>query len=214
MKKIGIVGGTGQLGGALASRWARAGQEVFIGSRDAERGRAAGEALGVGGGSNIEAAIFGDIVVVTVPFASQRGTYEQIAAECSGKIVVDTTVPLMPPKVMRANLPEQGSAAKCALEMLPEDALLVSAFHNVAAHKLAEPDWDCNCDIFVFGEKKAARAEVVELAELAGLRGIHCGSLDNSCAGEALTSVLIFINKYYGADGAGVKITGDLKETD
>ncbi len=211
MARIGVVGGTGKLGGALAARWARAGLEVFVGSRDAARGREFGEAMEAMGGSNVDAASFGDIVVVTVPFESQQATYEQIASACPGKIVVDTTVPLVPPKVMRAQLPPEGSAAKCALKVLPDEAELVSAFHNVAAHKLADADWQPNCDILVFGEKKAARAEVVKLAEIAGLRGIHAGSLDNSCAGEALTSLLIFINKFYSVNGAGIQITGNFE---
>ena len=211
MTKVGVVGGTGQLGGALAARWARAGLEVFIGSRDADRGKAAGEAIGANGGSNLDAARYGEIVVVTVPFSSQADTFQEIAEVCDQKIVVDTTVPLVPPKVMRAQLPEEGSAAKKADALLPEGATLVSAFHNVAAHKLADLSWEGNCDILVFGEKKTARAEVVKLAEEAGLRGIHAGSLDNSCAAEAMTSLLIFINKFYSVDGAGIMITGDLK---
>ena len=87
---------------------------------------------------------------------------------------------------------------------------VVSAFHTVAAHKLAQ-DIDVDCDILVFGDEKAARAEVVALANAIGLRGIHGGALVNAAAAEAMTSLLIFINKNYQVDGAGIRITGDLK---
>ena len=87
---------------------------------------------------------------------------------------------------------------------------LVSGFHNVAAHKLAQ-DIDVACDILVFGDDKAARAEVVALADAIGLRGIHAGALVNAAAAEAMTSLLIFINKNYRVDGAGIRITGELQ---
>ena len=106
-------------------------------------------------------------------------------------------------------MPEEGSAAARAAAMLGDDVRLVSAFHNVAAHRLAM-DVDVECDILVFGDEKAARAEVVELADAIGLRGIHGGALVNSAAAEAMTSLLIFINKNYKVDGAGIRITGKL----
>jgi NADPH-dependent F420 reductase len=129
----------------------------------------------------------------------------------AGKIVVDTTVPLVPPKVMRVQLPPEGSAAVRAQRLLGGGVTVVSAFHNVAAHKLAT-DEDIDCDVLVFGDDKAARAKVVSLANQAGLRGLHGGMLANSAAAEALTSVLIFINKTYSVDGAGIRITGKLVE--
>ncbi len=124
---------------------------------------------------------------------------------------MDTTVPLVPPKVMRVQLPPEGSAAQRAQELLGEGVTVVSAFHNVAAHKLASGE-NPDCDVLVFGDDKVARTKVVALANQAGMRGIHGGALANSAAAEALTSVLIFINKNYQVDGAGVKITGALKE--
>lgn len=213
---IGVIGGTGHLGGALAGRWCQAGYRVVIGSRDAERARAAaaahapangGEAVGA---TNLEASRAADIVVVTVPFASQGPTLAEIREAVSGKLVVDTTVPLVPPKVMRVQLPPEGCAALRAQALLGEGATVVSAFHNVAAHRLAT-DEPVDCDVLVFGEKREAREQVVELARAAGLRGVHAGSLANSAAAEALTSILIFVNKHYSADGAGLRITGDLK---
>ncbi|MCE3284149.1 MAG: F420-dependent reductase, partial [Steroidobacteraceae bacterium] len=126
-----------------------------------------------------------------------------------GKIVVDTTVPLVPPRVMRVQLPPEDSAAAIAQAVLGADVKVVSAFHNVAAHKLAA-DRPVECDVLVFGDDKGAREAVIGLVEQCGLRGLHAGALVNSTAAEALTSVLIFLNKTYAVDGAGVRITGTL----
>ena len=210
---IAVVGGSGDLGSAIARRLAKAGRKVIVGSRSAESAAAAAERLGFGivGLANEAAAAAADIVIVTVPFAAQEGTLKQIAAHVSGKIVVDTTVPLVPPKVMRVQLPAEGSAAVRAQGILGEEVRVVSAFHNVAAHKLAQ-DIDVGCDVLVFGDDKAARGQVVALVKDCGLRGIHAGALANSAAAEALTSVLIFINKTYAVDGAGIQITGTLVE--
>ncbi len=211
--RLGVIGGTGALGSALARRWAIAGYDVVIGSRASDRAEAAANEMSLpdnaprpAGMGNAEAAAAADIVIVTVPFASQAQMLEEIRQAAAGKIVVDTTVPLMPPKVMRVQLPPEGSAAARARRILGEEARLVSAFHNVAAHKL-QRDEPVDCDVLVFGEPDD-RAPVVELAEAAGLRGIHGGPLDNAVAAEALTSILIGINKRYGADGAGIRITG------
>ena len=209
---IAVVGGTGNLGSALAWRLARAGYRVIIGSRSAEAAVARATELGhrLTGMANAEAAEAAQIVFVTVPFAAQAATLAEIAPRVAGKIVVETTVPLMPPKVMRVQLPPEGSAAARAQAILGEGVRLVAGFHNVAAHKLAQ-DVEVDCDILVFGDDKAARAEVVALADAIGLRGIHGGALVNSAAAEAMTSLLIFINKTYGVDGAGIRITGELQ---
>ena len=213
---VAIIGGTGELGSAIARRLSRSGLEVIIGSRDPARAAAAAAALAtatgrvVSGLANAEAAARGGIIIVTVPFASQEATLQEIAAGVAGKIVVDTTVPLMPPKVMRVQLPAEGSAAQRAQKLLGEGVRLVSAFHNVAAHKLAT-DATVDCDVLVFGDDKAASESVIRLVEACGLRGLHAGALANSAAAEALTSILIFINKQYSVDGAGLRITGELK---
>jgi NADPH-dependent F420 reductase len=213
--KIAIIGGTGHLGSALAWRLARAEREVIIGSRTQESAAAKAAELGHGltGMANAAAAAAADLVIVTVPFAAQAATLEDIKPHVAGKIVVDTTVPLVPPKVMRVQLPPEGSAAAKAAAILGDEVRVVSAFHNVAAHKLAQ-DVDVACDILVFGDEKAARAEVVALADAIGLRGVHAGALVNAAAAEAMTSLLIFINKNYQVDGAGIRITGDLKPLD
>ncbi|MFM2022369.1 MAG: reductase [Pseudomonadota bacterium] len=210
--KIAVIGGTGNLGSALAWRLARAGHAVVIGSRTAESATAKAAELGHGltGMVNANAAQVADIIFVTVPFAAQTATLEDIKPHVAGKIVVDTTVPLVPPKVMRVQLPPEGSAAAKADAILGDGVRMVAGFHNVAAHKLAQ-DIDVDCDILVFGDEKAARAEIVALADEIGLRGVHGGALVNAAAAEAMTSLLIFINKNYQVDGAGIRITGDLK---
>lgn len=210
---IAIVGGTGKLGAALAHRLAKAGLKIVIGSRVAENARATAIELGHGivGMSNADAADAGEVVIVTVPFAAQDATLADIAPHVAGKIVVDTTVPLVPPKVMRVQLPPEGSAAVRAQNILGAGVTVVSGFHNVAAHKLATDD-DIGCDVLIFGDDKAARGVVVGLVHAAGLRGIHAGALINSAAAEAMTSILIFLNKTYKVDGAGIRITGKLTD--
>ena len=206
---IAVVGGTGGLGSAIARRLLAAGYSVIVGSRDAERAAAVAATLGAAGrgASNVDAAREADIVIVTVPFASQAEILASIAPLLQGKLVIDTTVPLQPPKVMRVQLPPEGSAALCAQKLLGPGVTLCSAFHNVAAHKLAT-DAEIDCDVLVFGDDKAARERVVEIVNACRLRGLHGGALANSAAAEALTSVLIFLNKHYAVDGAGLRITG------
>lgn len=210
--KIAVIGGTGNLGAAIARRLAKAGRTVIIGSRSSESAESAAATLGFGlvGRANVDAAREADLIIIAVPFAAQAGTIADIAPHCVGKIVVDTTVPLVPPKVMRVQLPPEGSAAQRAQAQLGEGVTVVSAFHNVAAHKLAT-DEAIDCDVLVFGDDKAAREQVVELAGLMGLRAFHAGALGNSAAAEALTSVLIFINKNYGPGEAGIRLTGILE---
>lgn len=214
MKQLGsvaVIGGTGSLGAALAGRWAKSGVQILLGSRDKAKAEEAAAEMGRGvtGMSNLEAAQAGDIVVVTVPFGAQAATLNEIHTAVQGKIVVDTTVPLVPPKVMRVQMPAEGSAALRTQQILGEGVTLISAFHNVAAHKLAQ-DIEVECDVLVFGDDKQARHIGVQLAEAAGLRGLHGGALANSAAAEALTSTLIFLNKNYKVDGAGIRITGTL----
>ena len=210
---IAVIGGTGNLGAAIARRLAKAGPKVIIGSRSAQSATKTAAELGLGltGLANADAAKAASIVIVTVPYAAQEATLAEIAPHVAGKIVVDTTVPLVPPKVMRVQLPPEGSAAQRAQKLLGSGVTVVSAFHNVAAHKLAT-DQHIDCDVLVFSDDKDARAQGVALVKLTGLRGIHGGALANSAAAEALTSVLIFINKTYQVDGAGLLITGQLVE--
>lgn len=214
LPRITVVGGTGALGNAIAVRLASAGAAVVIGSRDGEKaaavGRAMSEATGasVTGTDNASAAQSGEIVFVTVPSASQVDTLRAVRAALEGKIVVDATVPLVPPKVARVQLPPEGSAARRAAATLGEGVRLVTGFHTVSAKKLAAGG-AVDGDILLFGDDVAARQRVVDLCALMGVRGLHGGVLDNAVAAEAMTSVLIAINKRYGvAEGAVIKVGG------
>ncbi|MBL8225386.1 MAG: NADPH-dependent F420 reductase [Chromatiales bacterium] len=211
---VAIVGGTGALGGGLARRLARAGLTVVIGSRDAAKAAAAATSLAaalpgsrVTGLGNLAAASAAGLVVLAVPFANHRATLQEIAPALAGKILVDTTVPLVPPRVARVQLPPEGCAALAAQQLLGDGVTVVSAFQNVSADSL-QSDEELDCDVLVTGNKAEAREVVVGLAERAGLRAWHAGSLENSAAAEALTSVLIFMNKRYGGVHTGIRITG------
>ncbi len=211
---LAIIGGTGCLGSGLARRALAAGYSVVIGSRTAEKAAAAAQALqsSLGasaprGAANADAARLGEVVIVTVPWSSQSEILDEIRPHVAGKLVIDTTVPLVPPKVSRVQLPREGSAALAAQRKLGGTARVVSAFHNVAAQKL-QSDEPIDCDVLVFGDEAQDRQVVVTLAEDMGLRGLHAGPLVNSAAAEALTSVLIGINRTYKVTGAGIVITG------
>lgn len=211
MASIAVIGGTGALGKGIARRLARAGHDVTIGSRSAEKAEATAEefaALGltVSAAANENAAPGKDIVIVTVPYASQKDTLELIRDTVGDAIVVDTTVPLVPPKVMRVQLPEAGCAALEARAILGDGVKFVTAFHNVSAHHL-DSDHAIECDVLVFSDDVEARKAVVNLCPGMGLRGLSGGSLNNSAAAEALTSILIYMNKTYKADGAGIRFT-------
>ncbi|MAF83150.1 MAG: NADPH-dependent F420 reductase [Gammaproteobacteria bacterium] len=214
IKTISIIGGTGALGTGLASRWARAGYRIIIGSRQADKAVNSAAALhkdlpdaAIEGLQNRAAAAAGDIVIMTVPFAHQRPTLEDIRSELAGKILIDTTVPLVPPKVARVQMPAEGCAALIAQQIVGENVTVVSAFQNVAADLMAS-DTEMGCDVLVAGDKLAAREVVIQLAEQAKFKAWHAGPLANSGAMEALTSVLIFINKRYPGSHAGVRVTG------
>ena len=208
---IAVLGGTGNQGYGLALRWGRAGHKVLIGSRDAGRAAEAAAEINdpnVSGVANEEAAGAADIVVLTVPFGAQAPTLEAVHAQVQGKILVDVTVPLVPPKVMRVQMPEEGSAAQKAQALVGDNVRVVSAFQNISAEHLRDPDHVMDCDVLVAGDDKDAREVVVKLAEDAGMKAWHVGSINNAAAAEALTSLLIFINKRYKIPGSGIRITG------
>lgn len=208
MASIAVIGGTGHLGKGIARRLAKAGHDVTIGSRTQDKAQAIAAEMGggVNGAANDDAAVGKDVVIVTVPYESQEATLRQIAGKVGNAIVVDTTVPLVPPKVMRVQLPAAGSAAAEAREHLGPDVRLVTAFHNVAAHIL-DSDHKVECDVLVFSDDIEARETVVGLIGEMDMRGLSGGALVNSAAAEALTSILIYMNKTYSADGAGIRFT-------
>tara|TARA_R110000772_G_scaffold141114_4_gene250489 strand:- start:126768 stop:127451 length:684 start_codon:yes stop_codon:yes gene_type:complete len=214
---LAILGGTGDLGTGLARRWAQAGYRVIIGSRTQEKAEQAasdlrqvmaarGATVNVESMENLAAAEAADIVAITVPFSHQKSTLELVAPALQGKILIDVTVPLVPPRVARVQLPPEGSAGQIAQDLLGEGVDVVSAFQNVAAAHLQD-EGAVDCDVLVCGNKKEARAAVITLVEAAGLRGFHAGMIANAAAAEALTSVLITINKQYSCH-AGIRISG------
>lgn len=209
---LGIIGGTGLLGSGLARRWARAGYPVIIGSRDPARARDAAAALPAGcvaarGDGYAETAAAADIVVLTIPFGTQAGVIDIIRPALRGQLVLDTTVPLGSDKAAVRHIVETGSAAVAAQRQLAGVARVASAFHNVPARRLIE-DQPIDCDVLVFADEADDRATVMTLVQAAGLRGVHGGVLANSFAAEAMTSVLIRIQREYRTKVAGVRITG------
>jgi 8-hydroxy-5-deazaflavin:NADPH oxidoreductase len=212
---IAILGGTGAQGSALAMRLAAAGHVVTIGSRDAGRAHTAAADLSARGGKPIAgtdnrgAASAADIVFLAVPYAAQRATVEDVLAQLHGKTLVDTTAPLVPPKVSVVQLPEGRSAVAAIQALAGKDVRVVSAFQNVAARHLADLKHAVDCDVLVCGDDQGACDAVIALCTDMGLRGLYAGPIANSAAAEALTSVLININRRYKVPGgAGIRITG------
>jgi len=210
---IAILGGTGDLGGGLAKRWANAGYQVIIGSRKQEKAEAALQELeaeickkSIAAMDNLAAAEAADLVVLTVPFSHQVPTLEAVKPALTGKILIDVTVPLMPPKVGSVQLPDGGSAGQIAQDLLGTDVKVVSAFQNVAAHHL-QSDHEIDCDVLVSGDDPEARETVIGLAGDAGMQAFHAGPNANAAAAEALTSVLIQINRRHKCH-AGIRISG------
>ena len=208
-KLISLLGGTGDLGTGLATRLLKAGYKVIIGSRSLEKAQQAERSLGKNtkGLLNKDAALQGEIIILTVPFAHQRGIVEECKTELKGKLFIDTTVPLMPPKVATVQLPSEGSAAEIAQNILGDDVRVVSAFQNISA-ELLQSDKEIDCDVLVCGNKKEWRQEVIDLVNTLGMKGWHAGMLPNSAAVEAMTSVLISINKHHAISHSGIKVTG------
>jgi NADPH-dependent F420 reductase len=212
---IAVIGGSGAEGRGLALRWAKAGHRVLIGSRAADKAATAAAELSallagarLEGLANPDAASQADIVVLTVPYAAQLPTLRELKPHLAGKLLVDVTVPLVPPRVARVQLPAGGSAVEIAQRELGPEVRVVGAFQNVSAHHLMDLAHDVACDVLVCGDDKDAREQVIALVGALGLRGLHAGPLANSAAAEALTSVLIFMNRHYKSPGAGIRITG------
>jgi NADPH-dependent F420 reductase len=212
---IAVVGGTGKEGSGLAMRWALNGYKVVIGSRDAERASQKAAELNeqlqgdyLTGADNESAVKGADIVVISVPYDAHKSTIEQLKDAMAGKLVVDVTVPIIPPNIREVHVPEGKSAALEAKSYLGDSVRLVSAFQNVSATKLKNTQNAIDCDVLVCGDDADAKETVIKLVEAAGMRGLDAGPLANSSAAESLTPVLTYINKRYGVKGAGVRITG------
>ena len=207
---VSVLGGTGEQGRGLAQRLARAGQSVMIGSRTADRAQliAAEIGSGVAGGSNEDAARFGDIVIVAVPWDGHQELLESLAFNLAGKIVVDCVNPLGFDKQGAFALSvDEGSAAQQAASVLP-DSSVVAAFHHISAVLLLDDSVSSiETDVLVLGDDRDATDAVQALAgRIDGIRGIYGGRLRNAGQVEAFTANLISMNRRYKVH-AGVRVT-------
>ena len=213
--RIGILGGTGKEGAGLGVRWAQAGHEIVIGSRDAERARGkaaelAAQAPGarISGMSNREAAAAAEVVVLALPANGLGATLPEVRDGCRGKTVVSTVVPLTFGGGRLFTPPPQGSSAEEAQEILGPEAKVVASFHHIAAHELSATDHAIECDLLMCGGDAAAKATVAELGTSMGLRAVDVGPLTNAGPLEGITAVLATVNRRYKLKNSGIKITG------
>jgi len=219
-RKIAILGGTGPEGLGLANRFARCGEHIVIGSRDAARAQQAasqlrsqiGTATNVEGGDNATAVAQSEIVVLTVPFSGQATLLKQLKNVWrAGTMVIDTTVPLAaavggaPTRMIGV---WQGSAAEAARELLPQNVSIAAAFHNLGAELLAG-DAPIDCDVLVCSDDEKAKQAAMELArKIPGVRAVNGGKLETARIVESMTALLIGLNIRYKVHSAGVRFTG------
>jgi len=213
--KIAVLGGTGKEGSGLALRWAAAGYDVTLGSRELEKAQRAAAELNtmlgqdlVRGMTNRDAATQADVVVVTVPYAAHAATIESVKDVAQGKVLVDVTVPLDPQNVRRVKMPAAGSASVEAQQLLGEGVKVVAAFQNISAEHLRSLDHEIECDVLVCGNDKDAKQQVIELAQAARIQAWDAGPIENAMVVEGLTSVLINLNIKHKVKAAGIRITG------
>ncbi len=215
--RIAILGGTGKEGSGLALRWANAGHQVIIGSRDAEKAARVAEELnlalgdaggGITGAGNLEAAQAGEVVVLTVPYAAHAATLESARAALAGKVLIDVTVPMNPADITRVSVPAGGSATQEAQALLGDGVKVVAAFQNISFTHLKKLDSAIDCDVLVCGNDAGAKQTALQLIQDAGMRGFDAGPVENAIVVEGLTSVLLAINKRHKIKGAGIRITG------
>ena len=212
---VAIVGGTGAAGYGLALRLATAGLEVIIGSRDVEKAERTAAQAGLPnlrGMANKEAAAAGSIVFLTVPFEAQVDTIKSIASVLDNKVLVDVTVPLAtavggrPTRILGV---WQGSAAEQARELAPKTAAVVASFHHVSSAALRQIGKPLDCDILFCGDSDQAKEQLSELIrKIPGARPVNAGPLENARTLEAMTALLIHINRIYKGHTAGIRITG------
>lgn len=213
---IAVLGGTGKEGSGLVLRWANSGYRVIVGSRDAERAAQKADEFNtqlegnvIRGMNNADAAAAADLIVLSVPYSAHKAILESVKEAAQGKILVDLTVPLAPPAIRTVHVPEGHAAALEAQSLLGDGVRVVAAFQNVSAVHLKDLSHRIDCDVLVCGDDDDAKMEVFHLVEaIDGMRAVDAGSLANAVAVEALTPVLLYINKRYKVAGAGIRITG------
>jgi 8-hydroxy-5-deazaflavin:NADPH oxidoreductase len=193
--RIGLVGGTGKEGHGLSERWRRAGHDLVIGSRDPTRG-------------DNRAAARCDVAVICVPYAAHAATLRELAADLAGRLVIDLVVPLAPPQITRVALPPGGAAALEARAILGDDARIVAALHHVSSVHLSDPDRALRGDVLVCGDGDGDKQIVCDLIGDLGMRAVDAGPLGNAIALEAMTPVLLYMNRRYRKAGLGLSIAG------
>ncbi|MDD9935343.1 MAG: NADPH-dependent F420 reductase [Myxococcales bacterium] len=212
--RIAIVGGTGKEGGGMAARWAKAGHAVLIGSRNAERAEASAKALAdaghgdITGADNATVVKQADVVVLSVPYSAHASTLEGLKEVLQGKVMIDITVPLKPPKVRQVSLPAGSAAALEGQALLGEGVRVVAALHHVSSVHLADLDHAIECDVLACSDDKEALELALTMIGDLGVKALDAGPLANAVALESLTPVLLHLNKRYGSAGSGIRFTG------
>jgi NADPH-dependent F420 reductase len=218
--RIGIVGGTGNEGRGMSLRWARSGHDVFIGSREPEKARALATELNaqlggsshpvrvIRGGDNSAAVRASELVVLSVPYAAHTSTLQALKEDLAGRILVDITVPLQPPKVTAVTLPAGQAAALEAQQLLGEATPVVAALHHVSAVHLRDLEHDLDCDVLACSDNKAALEKALGVIRDLGVRAFDAGSLRNAIALESLTPILLHLNRSQKGRSVGLRITG------
>jgi 8-hydroxy-5-deazaflavin:NADPH oxidoreductase len=211
--RIAILGGTGKEGTGLALRWAAAGYEIYIGSRQIEKAKLAAEKINqqlgnnnVTGLANTEAARLADISILTVLHTAHREAIESIKDVIGGKILVDATsrVDYHDPRPI-----EPPCAAEETQQLLGPNARVVAAFQNIPAKSLKQNLGQLmNADVLVCSDDMDAAEQVISLANAAGMNGYYAGPLVNAIVVEGITSILIYLNKHYGVKDASIQVNG------
>jgi 8-hydroxy-5-deazaflavin:NADPH oxidoreductase len=208
---VAIVGGTGNLGGALALRLGAPGVKIIIGSRDAEKAKKAVEAVKknlrageIEGTTNQEAVKGADYVVIAVPYEGHAQMVRDVKGQVTGKIIIDTVVPLNKGKPF---VPPAGSALQEAQQILGDEAPVVGALHNVSAVDLGDVDSPLG-DVLVCGDKSDAKEKVMEIIRRIGARAFDGGPATNAYIIEGLTGVIIFLNRKYKSKHGSIRIVG------
>ncbi|MGO9590219.1 MAG: NADPH-dependent F420 reductase [Candidatus Acidiferrales bacterium] len=226
-QKIAIIGGTGDLGFGLALRWALAGVQVIIGSRDENKAKGGARRIeeslkahapdesgriSISGMENAQAAAQAAVSVLAVPISAQAEILKSIRGSLTDAVLVDATVPLAAAvggKPTRTLQLWQGSAAEQARELVPATTRVLAAFHNVSAGALQDLSLTPECDVFVCGDNQEAKQILFPLVKLIpGLRPIDAGPLEMSRIVEGITALLISVNRRHRVHHSGIRITG------
>ena len=208
---VAIVGGTGNLGGALALRLGAPGVKIIIGSRDAEKAKKAVETLrpnlragDLTGTTNRDAVKDANFVVIAVPYEGQAQMVQDLKGQLAGKIVIDTVVPL---NKVKPFVPAAGSALQEAQQIIGDEAPVIGALHNISAVDLGDVDAPLG-DVLVCGDNADAKQKVMDIIQRIGATAYDGGPSSNAYVIEGLTGVIIHLNRKYKSKHGSIKITG------